>query len=90
MWRAFFMAIGFSLCLLGGECLVVDHYVMANESAIDVDDPLAVTAYDWDDMVSDYGMPDSPRRKLYPPDWAPWGLLAVGVILVLYTVSGGG
>ena len=28
MWRAFFMAIGITLCILGGECLLIDKAVL--------------------------------------------------------------
>jgi hypothetical protein len=24
MWRSFFLAVGLTLCILGGECLIVD------------------------------------------------------------------
>jgi len=29
MWRAFFLAFGLSLCLIGAECLVVDDFILA-------------------------------------------------------------
>ena len=29
MWRAFFLAVGITLCILGGECLLIDRAVMA-------------------------------------------------------------
>jgi len=31
MWRAFFLALGVATCILGAECLVVDHFVLAGE-----------------------------------------------------------
>jgi hypothetical protein len=33
MWRAFFLALGFSLLLVGAECLVVDDFILANRAA---------------------------------------------------------
>lgn len=33
MWRAFFLACGVSVLLLGLECLVVDDFVLANRAA---------------------------------------------------------
>ncbi|MDP6447741.1 MAG: hypothetical protein QGG36_03385 [Pirellulaceae bacterium] len=29
MWRALFVAVGISLCIVGGECLVIDNAVLA-------------------------------------------------------------
>ena len=39
MWRAFFLAIGIYLCILGAECLVVDKFVMAAEKPVAELDP---------------------------------------------------
>ena len=33
MWRAFFLACGVSVLLLGLECLVVDDFILANRGA---------------------------------------------------------
>jgi hypothetical protein len=34
MWRAFFLACGVSVLLLGLECLVVDDFILANRGAV--------------------------------------------------------
>jgi len=33
MWRSFFLALGFSLCIVGLECLVVDDFILAQRFA---------------------------------------------------------
>jgi hypothetical protein len=80
MWQAFLLAIGISLCLVGGECLVLDKVILAHPR---------LTRH-----TSDYGHLDSvmttPRRVVVPPEWAPWVLLAGGAITVLYSHSASG
>jgi hypothetical protein len=31
--------------------------------------------------------PQSAVREVIPPDWAPWGLLGAGAVVVLYSFS---
>ncbi|HEY1598252.1 MAG TPA: hypothetical protein VGG64_01530 [Pirellulales bacterium] len=33
MWRAFFLAFGLTMCVIGAECLVVDDFVLASRTA---------------------------------------------------------
>jgi hypothetical protein len=33
MWRAFFLAFGLTMCVIGAECLVVDDFVLASRYA---------------------------------------------------------
>jgi hypothetical protein len=83
MWRSFFMATGFALCVLGTECMVVDRFVLAD--SITKTTPYMTTEEytSWEaDLPS-----TSKRRVIVPPEWAPWGLLSGGVMLVLYTAS---
>ena len=82
MWRAFFMAIGISLIVLGIECLVVERAVIASPTAVNSFGP------------ADYETAEfaASTKIIEPPDWAPWSLMSAGVILTLYAVSlkGGG
>jgi hypothetical protein len=77
MWQAILLAIGISLCVVGGECLVLEKVVLAH--------PTLTRQRD------DFGALDpvltTPRRVLVPPEWAPWVLLAGGAIAVLYSHS---
>ena len=36
MWRAFFLAVGITLCILGAECLVLHKAVLAAEQDAEV------------------------------------------------------
>ena len=79
MWRAFVMAIGLFLCIVGGECMVVDRVVIADEKAN--------SNYTTTDELSAWttGSAAAPKRRVFvPPEWAPWGLLSAGVLTVLY------
>jgi len=78
MWRAFFCAIGISLMLLGGECLVVDKAV------------LAVSAKQAPQSSPYLFVPpsaESTSQEVQPPEWAPWSLLSAGAVIVLYTLT---
>src|SRR5262245_45476050 len=42
MWRALFLALGISMCILGGECLVVEKFVMASEGPPTAQSPATI------------------------------------------------
>ncbi|HEY6564915.1 MAG TPA: hypothetical protein VIY86_10495 [Pirellulaceae bacterium] len=78
MWREIVLAAGITLCLLGGEFMVVDRLVIAdNGTAARVASDFGSTSY------GGWGSTGS-RRVFVPPEWAPWGLLSGGVLTVLY------
>lgn len=79
MWRAFVMAVGVSLCILGGECMVVDRVVIANDRP----DVGYTTTDELSAWGTGFGAPAN-RRVFVPPEWAPWGLLSAGALTVLY------
>jgi hypothetical protein len=75
MWRAAFLALGITLCILGGECLVVEKAVLAqtSESA---------------QPPSSFLAPATPAaREIKPPEWAPWSLLSGGAVILLYSYT---
>lgn len=74
MWRAVFLAIGITLCILGVECLIVDSAVVASPSAIDDARDLATAA-------------PVGHKVIEPPGWAPWSLLSGGTIIILYALT---
>jgi hypothetical protein len=78
MWRALFLACGIFGCILGGQCLVVDSFVMADESAPHAAEPATL-----------FGAgPMAVQSKDYkPPEWAPWTLLSAGAVIVLYSLT---
>lgn len=75
MLRAFFLAMGISTCIYGGECLVVDRFVMAAD------------AKPAPSQSGIYAPPAKPPREFSPPEWAPWSLLATGAVVVLYSMA---
>jgi hypothetical protein len=78
VWRAFFMAVGIMLVILGLECLMIDSATLAS------DDPAPVSA-----ELSLFGAQAvlDPGRIIRPPDWIPWSLLASGAIVLLYAIT---
>ena len=74
LWRAFFMAIGISLCILGAECMLIEKAVVSTPAA--AAEPTIATG--------DIGTPTLKSREVRPPDWAPWSLISAGVVVVLY------
>ena len=83
MWRSLFAAGGVAICILGAECMVVDRFVLAE--SVTQSTPYMITeeysAWDDDQLTM------SKHRVLVPPEWAPWGLLSAGVMVVLYSSS---
>ena len=76
MWRAFFLALGIFGCILGAQCLVVDSFVMAAEG------PSAETP------ATLFGaQPLAAQKDYQPPEWAPWTLLSVGAVVILYSLT---
>ena len=72
MWRAFFLAIGTYACLMGGECLLLEKAVLKSN------------------QVRTSGLIEAGvggRREIIPPDWAPWSLLSLGAVTVLYSFT---
>ena len=83
MWRSLFMAAGCALCIIGAECMVVDRFVLAD--SITKSTPY-MTTEEYTSWEAD--LPSTASRKvIVPPEWAPWGLLSGGVMLVMYTAS---
>ena len=78
MWRAFFLAIGTMLVILGVECLVIDSATLAAERPIP-----AVQAPNWFNPEPMF----DPGRIIRPPEWIPWSLLASGAVVLLYATT---
>ena len=81
MWRAFFLAIGIYLCILGAECLAVERFELASkEQAVQPAGPATL-----------FGSPPAAvvttRRDIQPPEWAPWSFLSAGAVIILYSLT---
>jgi hypothetical protein len=77
MWRAFFLAIGITMCIWGAECLVIEKAVLAGE-----------TPPQQQNLGTYFSEPLRPaQREFKPPEWAPWSLLSTGAIVILYSFT---
>jgi hypothetical protein len=79
MWRAFFLAIGISLVIIGAQCLVIDRVVLANGTAPEVSQNSGLFG-----AQTTTGMGG---KELTPPDWAPWSLMATGAVVIIYSFT---
>ncbi|MBN1395140.1 MAG: hypothetical protein JW959_08965 [Pirellulales bacterium] len=75
MWRAFFLAIGFFLMILGVECLGVERVTLKVH-----DDPPPAGPFAAE-------VKTGPRKQIVPPPWAPWSLLSSGAVMCLYSFT---
>lgn len=73
MWKSFFLAVGISICILGGECMLIDKAVLA----AGVKAPAS----------NQEGTLTSGSRDYTPPDWMPWSLLSLGSVVILYSFT---
>ena len=76
MWRAFFLALGLSVMILGVECLGVEKVTLKMRNA----PPPPSTP--WEQQAS-----TGPAKTLVPPIWAPWSLMSVGAVICLYSFT---
>ena len=88
MWRSFFLAVAVTLCMLGLECLVVKR------ATLTIRQPAAASAPAADYSFLDPSFaslpPEGAKRVIEPPEWAPFGLLSSGIVMLLYAKSMGG
>ncbi|MBN2025109.1 MAG: hypothetical protein JW809_20195 [Pirellulales bacterium] len=75
MWRSFFLAVGVSLCIMGVECLGVERVVLK------IHEP---TPRPTGDFLNSSPAGPGPQRVIVPPDYAPWSLLGLGAVIILY------
>ena len=85
MWRAFFLAIGIYMCIVGAECLAIERFELAEGQVGDEPGTPATL----------FGAPPSPMtgsREIVPREWAPWSFLSAGTVIILYalTINRGG
>ncbi|HMP79675.1 MAG TPA: hypothetical protein PKD54_09510 [Pirellulaceae bacterium] len=87
MWKAFFLAIGTFMIVLGVETLLVDKFVVAEGRRVPrlvggQSQPFTPAGYQ-----RGFGTVVPPRREFHTKEWLPWSLLAGGTITVMYTCS---
>lgn len=76
MWRAFFLAVGIFLLILGFQCLGVEKFVL------NIREP----AKQGQTSPNGEAKP-GPKKELNPPPWAPWSLMSTGAVVCLYSFS---
>ena len=86
MWRAFFLAIGIYMCIVGAECLAVERFELAAAGEMEPGEPSAAT------LFGNAPGPMATQQEIQPPEWAPWSLLSAGAVVILYalTINRGG
>jgi hypothetical protein len=76
MWRAFFLAIGVFIMIMGVQCLGVEKInLKIHEAPAPPSSPFESEAK------------EGPQRQLNPPPWAPWSLLSSGAVMCLYSFT---
>jgi len=82
MWRAFFLAVGISMCIVGAECLAVERFELAGEEVVDEGPAGPATLFG-----SSPPTPFAETRDIEPPEWAPWSFLSAGAVIILYALT---
>ena len=82
MWKAFFLAVGICLCILGAECLVIERAYVKRRPVAQADSQTAPSLFQSRPVASTPG-----PREVVPPDWAPWSLMSAGAVVVLYSFT---
>ena len=77
MWRAFFLAVGITLCIVGAECLGLDKVVLKVRK-----DPPKVEAGIFDTTPEQPTV--GPRKTIKIQPHTPWSLMALGAVVILY------
>ncbi len=83
MWRAMFMGIAITLCIIGLECLVIDKVVLAMPAA----KAASGLPADYLDAGTFAAAAPPAKREIKPGDWAPFTFLSGGVVLLLYSLT---
>ncbi len=88
MWKAFFLAIGTFMIILGVETLLVDKFVIAEGRRVPRLVGGQTPIYSPAGYQRGFGSTvNAPRREFHTKEWLPWSLLAAGTITVMYTCS---
>lgn len=72
MWRSLFIALGIVAMILGAECLAIEKAILAPPDRA---------------AAANAGASLAPAKEFTPPEWAPWGLLSSGAVVVLYSFT---
>ena len=73
MAKAFILALGICACVLGGEFLITDRFIM--------NEPVDVEESGW------FQQAQAKNKEFVPPEWAAWSLLSAGSVVILYALA---
>jgi hypothetical protein len=80
MWRAFFLAIGITLCIVGAECLGLERIVLKlHDSA-----PAVQQADPFNPLTAAPGTGPGARRVITVYPHTPFSLMGLGAVVMLY------
>ena len=80
MWRAFFLATGVYLLLLGAQCLGTEKFVLKSRHP-------AVQQAHQAFLFAPQQPQLGPQKEVIPPPWAPWSLMSTGAVVCLYSFT---
>jgi hypothetical protein len=78
MWRAFFLAIGLFMAILGGQCLGVQKFTLRID-----EDPVVQKG----GLLDDIQVTPGAKKVIIPPPWVPWSLMSTGAVVCLYSFT---
>jgi hypothetical protein len=80
VWRAFFLAIGTMLIIVGVECLLIDSATLSGGQT----EAIAVSNT-W--LGPQRSLVIEPPKVVRPPEWIRWSLIASGSVVLLYAFT---
>jgi len=87
MWRPIFSAVGIMLLIMGVQFFLVDEAILA-DSVLGRRGPATATSSlggtDYD-LLGETGPLAS--RNFSPPEWAPYSLMSLGTVVLLYALG---
>lgn len=82
MWRSFFLAIGISMIIFGGECLGVEKMILTLRRTVK---PAAVQSSSL--FAGEPQKPSPVAREFAPKPFVPWTLMSTGAVTCLYSFT---
>lgn len=90
MWRAFFLALGIMMIIVGGQFFLFESMEIkrVRRPIITTNtNQTSSTPYQQASFTNSVQPPLSKTIVFRPKDWMPWSLLAVGSIILIYTFT---
>lgn len=73
MMKAFLLALGITMCVVGAEFLAVDKLILANGNQTQEQTGIGF-----------FNEATSKGKEFRPREWHPWALLSAGAVIILY------